>query len=76
MTDATCSHSPGVGDDGGGGSGGSEISPTKEDHFLQLVLRVTVDSKMGAGTGPASHLQLHYLKSYAEELIREGKRLR
>ncbi|PHJ21474.1 u-box domain-containing protein [Cystoisospora suis] len=76
MTDTNFSHSPGVGEDGGEGGGGSEISPAKEDHFLQLVLRVTVDSKMGAGTGAASHLQLHYLKSYAEELLREGKRLR
>ncbi|KYK64036.1 U-box domain-containing protein, partial [Toxoplasma gondii TgCatPRC2] len=48
------------------------IGPAKEDHFLQLVLRLTVD----ATTASTPHCQLYYLKRYAEELTREGKPLK
>nr|CEL66143.1 TPA: ubiquitin conjugation factor, putative [Neospora caninum Liverpool] len=48
------------------------ISPAKEDHFLQLVLRLTVDP----ATAASPHCQVYFLKRYAEELTNEGRPLK
>ncbi|PFH36053.1 U-box domain-containing protein [Besnoitia besnoiti] len=56
----------------GGTPPATEISPAKEDHFLQLVLRITLDP--AAASSP--HCQLYYLRRYAEELKQAGKPLK